>query len=183
MKNLKLRKLNELPEIIKDSTMVLIVNNNSKSLLEPLCNIMFKKYKSRKTKIRSTKGLYKKLLITTNKLVRIDFDFENITLNGSKSNLNHDLKILKESLTENNSRVLFKTDISKHNRTYNPKFIRTELERKYYIFDSIILIDKEIIIIKYSPTSYDCYDIGTRKFELSQLVRSSKLKKLKLFNE
>lgn len=133
-----MKNLNNILEIFDESTMVLIINNNSKSLLDYLFNFIYSRYSFSKCKISSAKGLLKKILFIENKLIAINLDLKNIQLNGttSKKKLIENLKSIKLALEENNSKVLFKIN---------------SLDYYYHdFFDCIIKIDKrDIKIIKY----------------------------------
>ncbi len=65
-----MQNLDKIYEYVKASTMILIINNNSKSLLDSLFNIIYNKYDLSKCKVESTRKLMLKLLTIKNKLIR-----------------------------------------------------------------------------------------------------------------
>lgn len=166
--------LDKLYEYIdtKDTVMVMIINNNSKPLLDSLCNKIYNNYKKSKVKISTRKGLFKKLIFIKEKLIRVDFDFDSINFNGT-TNLTRrkeDLSLIRSSLIENKSKLLCRVNLY---FDFN-KNLKNNLYSRYYEFDLVILINKEEIeIIK---SDYHCVE---KHFSLDQLIRKTKLDKIK----
>jgi hypothetical protein len=157
----------------KDISMILVVNNNSKMLMNALCNSIYNKYTLHKSIITSNKGLKNKLGKQIEKLLRVDIDLNKIQF-GSSTNRNRiytDFSELKLNVIENCSKLLFKTDISLHKEymNFSDPWYRFPLE---YVFDLIILIDTEDIkIVKRLNHKSEI-------FNLEPLTRSVKLKQI-----
>lgn len=165
----------------KDSTMILIINNNSKLLFDSLFNSIYKKYSSQKTKLESRKGLMRKLVKINDRLIKIDFDLKKVQFSSSTSNRKiwTEFNELKLSIKENNSKLLFRTDINSSNLNFSES---NTFDISYYIkhnipqsniFDLIILVDVKNIRLIRRVNFYDdeTYDINT-------LIRAAKLKQL-----
>ena len=165
----------------KDSTMILIINNNSKLLFDSLFNSIYKKYSSQKTKLESRKGLMRKLIKIKDRLIKIDFDLKKVQFSSStnSSKIWAEFNELKLSVLENNSKMLFRMDINNANlnftqsKIYDIKYYIKHNVPQYNIFDLIILVDVKNIRLIRRVNFYDdeTYDINT-------LIRAAKLKQL-----
>lgn len=171
-----MRNLDEIYEYINQSRMTLVINNNKKDLLNSFCRKIYNQYKGSKSKISTNKGLFKKLSTTTNKFM----DINKIQLSSSKSEIFYELLSLKKYAIENSSNFLFK-----YNRQEDITFAEIWNKRFYFykdpklvyydkIFDLIILIDKKHIEILKG-------ELYNNSFDITKLVRRTKLKKLELF--
>lgn len=187
-----MENLDNIHKYINDSTMILVINNNSKSLLESLFNLLYNKYSSTKLKCTTTKGLMSKLSKIKNKLIRHETDLSKIQFSSSKNNskLREDFGNLSLFLTENNSKILLKFDISSYVFDYEDTFRPYDLLRKivpqYNLFNLVILIDKnDVKILQYitENESFNMFDqYGNKekhKFDITTLIRSTKLKKIR----
>jgi len=173
-----MKSLDEIHEHVKESTMVLVINNNKKLLLDPLCNFIYNKYKGKKSKIRTGKGLHNKLLKIKDKFVIIDIDYNRIQLGSNKGRLQSELNDIKLNLHDNNSMVMFKCDL--RNKFIYESWEKWKINSYYYVFDLIIMIDVDNIKILKTPI----YSRGLRNneeldtFDIIKLIRRTKLKNL-----
>jgi hypothetical protein len=184
-----MQNLDKIYEYVKASTMILIINNNSKSLLDSLFNIIYNKYDLSKCKVESTRKLMLKLSTIKNKLIRHESDLSRIQFGSSRNSdlVTHKFSELKTYLIENNSKLLLKYDIHdykldeelKSNFDYNLH----RLIPQYNHFNLIILIGKnDIKIIRLDVNDYSfiyLYRNEDITFNLTPLIRNTKLKKLK----
>ena len=169
-------EINKIGENIKRSTMILVINNNSKLLFDTLLDSIYKKYNPPKIKISSRKKLLFKLSRIKNKMILLDFDLKKIQFSSSSNDsqkIRGNFLELKDFLTVNGSKLLVKTDVVfyKEKIDFNTFYLSNSI---FYLFDLIIFIDKEKLkVIK--------RDFGVNRSEelkLEQLIRKSKLKKL-----
>lgn len=192
-----MRTLDELYQYVNDSTMILVINNNSKSLLDAIFNRLYNKYVAPKCKCTTSKGLMLKLSKIKNKLIRHEFDLKKIQFSSSNTNskIRNSFNDLQLFLMENNSKILLKLDISSYKYDSDDKFdIRTErflygVIPQYDIFNLIIFIDKKNIkIIKYQTDKkhfnmFNSYGFKEKYiFNIDSLIRNTKLKKIKLLS-
>lgn len=175
-----MNNLDKIHEYVKESTMILIINNNSKSLLDALFNSIYNKYNSKKIRIDSGKKLFFKLMNLKDKLIRIEYDLSKIQFTSSNNNnrLDSEFFLLKTYLSDNNSKLLIKTNLSNYKEiTDVTKFFYNQ--RKYNIFDLVILIDKNSIkILKNENDPCNVYKFNKEEngvFNLEPLLRHTKL--------
>lgn len=188
-----MKNLDEIHDFIKESAMILIINNNSKSLLDYFFDFIYKKYTLPKCKIDSSKGLMLRLSKIKNKLIRLDFDLKKIQFSSSntasviRANFN-DMQIF---LSENNSKILLKIDISTYKfyteiTNRNLEYTLHNIIPQYDVFDFILLIDKnDIKILKctrhHSSCIFNSYGIEEDKiYSIDKLLRSVKLRKIQM---
>ena len=170
--------INKLQEYIKDSSMILVINNNSKLLMNTLFDSIYKKYSLSKTQFDSRRRLISKLSRIKNKLIKLNFDLTKIQFTSSSNNkiqLRTDFLTLKTNIQENKSKLLLKTNLAFYDK--NPSFhlaVEDWNSPYYRIFDLIIFIDKDNIKI------VDKYRTTKATLEIDQLIRKTKLKKLNL---
>ena len=175
-----MKSLDKIYEYVEKSTIILILNDNSRSLLDSLFNSIYKKYPHKKTKFESRKGIMRKVYKIKDKLIKVDFDITKIQFSSSNSpsKLDVDFVTLKAMLTENNSKILLKSDKTLHKTEYHIP--------GYKSADLVILIDKENIKIVKNVHNAEFGSqyiwLGKIKEEniypLDQLLRSTKLKKI-----
>jgi len=175
-----MENLEELYKYFNEPITILIINNNSKKVFDRFFNIVYNKIDTKKINIKSRKGLFNKIITTKNKLIRIDFDFNSIQFSSSKSRMREDISDIINSLIENNSRLLCRTD------NYLNKNIDIQNIHRYYLidkFEMVILIDKEEVkLIKHQTKSFIYYNDQDKTFNITKLIRSTKIKNLsKLF--
>lgn len=164
--------------------LILIINNNSKLVLNYLYNSIYNKYPLSKVKCSSGKGLMKKLSSIKNKLIRIDLTLNKVQLSSSTIQTDSNFNTLKTYIAENNSKILFKFD---YNFDFNLSYHEmNQFMCKYDMFDLIILLDKnDIKILKWSywnirKNNNNIYSVSdTYVFSILKLVRNVKLKQLK----
>lgn len=184
-----MENLDKIHEIIKDATMILIINNNSKSLLDHVFNLIYNKYSSFKVKCNTRSHLIQKFSTIKEKLIRVEFDIKNIQFSSSTahSKISEDFKNLKLFLMENKSKILFKSDLSSYNIDIfdTLKYSAYRLIPQYNIFDLVILIDKKDIKIIKLENEFKYFNIfspyGNEEkyiFDITTLLRSTKLKKI-----
>lgn len=174
-----MRNLDEIYEYVNQSRMTLVINNNKKELLNAFCRKIYNQHKDSKSRISTNKGLFRKLCTTTNKFIEINMDIDKIQFSSSKSNFYYELRSLKEYAIENRSKFLFKYNRQEDvtfAEIWNKRFYK-DPKLVYYdrIFDLIILIDKEHIEILKGER------LDNNIFDMTKLVRRTKLKKLELF--
>lgn len=176
-----MENLDEIYKYFKEPTTMIIINNNSKKVLESFINIVYKKIKSKKQTINSRKGLYYKLTNIKNTFIKIDFEFNSLQLTSSKANFIKDIMSVKTALTENESRLLCCTDFKKNENIDLKNMYRNHLN---HIFDLVIFIDKnKIKLISYNTKSFQYYNDVGKEFNISKIVRSTKIKKISgIFN-
>ena len=109
-----MKNLDEIYEYVNDVTTILVINNTSKLLLDSLYNSIYNKYSASKCKCNTRNHLMRKFSVIKSKLIRVDFDLKNAQFSSSTANskTTEDFKLLKSYLIENNSKILFKTDLS-----------------------------------------------------------------------
>jgi hypothetical protein len=186
-----MRPFEELYAFTNDASMTLVINNNSKPLMNSLYNIIYNKYTSPKCKVAITRKLMLKISKINNKLIRHESDLSKIQFSSTKNNgkVRSDFNDLKLILSDNNSKMLFKFDITAYKICYNELDDLKEYLRKlisqYDVFDLIILIDKnDIKILKYERNNFSLNNyINDNVFNMDRLLRSVKLRKIKLRNE
>jgi len=189
-----MRTLDELYEYVNDSTMILVINNNSKSLLDSLYTSIYNKYSLSKCKCNTRGHLMRKFSTIKSKLIKVDFDLKYVQFSSSTANSKtiDDFDNLKLYLIENNSKILFKIDLSSYTDLFEIlRFQQYKLIPQYMIFDLIILIDKkDIKILKYETEnkSFNMFsNYGNKEnmiFNIDRLIRKVKLSKIKkLYNE
>lgn len=187
-----MQNLDNIYEYIKASTMTLVINNNSKSLLDALFNILYNKYNLPKCRITTTKGLMLKLATIKNKLIRHETDLSKIQFSSTKNSnrVRADFNELLLYLIENNSKILFKFDIYDYKLNEesinNFEYSLHSMIPQYDSFNLIILIGKKNIEILrfHSNSSYFSMSniYGNKEnyiFDMTTLLRSTKLKKIK----
>lgn len=186
-----MKNLDEIYEYVNDVTTILVINNNSKLLLDSLYNSIYNKYSASKCKCNTRNHLMRKFSVIKSKLIRVDFDLKNAQFSSSTANskTTEDFKLLKSYLIENNSKILFKNDLSSYSDILTTlKFQAYRLIPQYSIFDLIILIDKQDIkILKYESEnkSFNMFsNYGNKEnmiFNIDSLIRKVKLSKIKKF--
>jgi len=176
-----MQNTDKIYEHIKDSTTILIINNNSKLLLESLCDSISRRSTLQIIDFESRKGLMKKLTSIKNKFIKINYDLDLIQFRSSKnpSGLRSDFITVKVCVGDNNSKILFKTDAklyNKHNYNY-----WSDLLPQYEAFDAIIYLDKkEAKILRSGGFSRVRFDVENYIFNIDSLIRSTKLRQIKL---
>ena len=146
-----MRKLDEIYELIYNSSMILVIGNNSKTLLDSLCNLIYKNYSFKKMEYHSTKGVLKKLSVIKQKVNKIDYDLKKVQMSSSKNNqkIFDDFGTLRAYICENKSKLLFKTNLSQSD--YISKVIDsyqiTQILPQYHTFDLIILIKHQVNLV------------------------------------
>lgn len=193
-----MKNLDEIYEYVNDVTTILVINNTSKLLLDSLYNSIYNKYSASKCKCNTRNHLMRKFSVIKSKLIRVDFDLKNAQFSSSTANskTTEDFKLLKSYLIENNSKILFKTDLSYLGETHTKileilKFQAFRLIPQYRIFDLVILIDqKDVLILNYQTDSksYSLFNnYGNKEnmcFNIDSLVRKVKLSKIgKMYNK
>lgn len=165
-----MRNLDEIHETVEKSTLILIINNNSTSI-NSFFNLVYKKYPNKKSEIKSSKGLMRKISIAKDKLIKIDIDLKKLQFSSSNTStkLWEDFIAVKTYALDNKLKILFKA-----NRKYR------SIEQLYSIFDLIILIDKTYIKLIRTPDKYWSY--GDDVFSIDKLIRNTKLKQLNNLN-
>jgi len=163
-----MKNIADIHEYLDEDSMILIVNNDDKELLDVVCNFIFRKHKGKKSTIKTGKGLYKKLCSVTDKFVKIDIDYKDLQFTSSKSRKRFELGEIRCKGVENNSKFLFRYDYKKsYDSSYYQYYWRS-------YFDLVMLIDDKKLKVIDSR-----YQIANKEFEIKQLVRNSKLIKLK----
>jgi len=179
-----MRNLDEIQQYITNSTMILIINNHSKSLLNYVFDLIYNKYLLQKTTCDTSKGLMRKLINIKGKLIKIDFDLKKIQFSSSNNKkLDDDFETLKLSLIQNNSKLLVKTDLLSNKDYINIDFTNYYHRLpQYNAFDFILLIDKtniKIIKARYNfQYSFFEKNENDTTFDITSLIRSIKLKKI-----
>lgn len=166
--------------------MVLVISNNSNALLNTLCDSIYKSYSGPKCIIESQKGLLRKIHKIQNKLVYVNVDLSKIQLSSSQNtnSLLRDFDNLKTFICESHNILILKLSLRKFNppprdtvpqrgwnwdREYD-RFVRAIIPFENSI-DRIYYIEKDgIYLSRYGDTP---------KYSIDQLVRYSKLKKIK----
>jgi hypothetical protein len=168
--------INDIQEYVDKSTMILIINNNAKSLLNSLVNSIYNKCALIKYEYNKTKGLIEKVQKHKEKIIKIDLDLNKIQFTSSNNpkKLNSEFIILKSIILGNKSKILFKTDLSTYKEYVDFKNLRNYIIA-YDTFDLIILIDKTDIKILES-INYSRRYLET--FSIEQLIRKVKLKQI-----
>ena len=167
-----MRNLEEIHNYVEVSTLILVINNNSRSLLDSFYNLIYKKYPYKKSAVKSSKGLMKKISMTKDKLIKIDIDFKKLQFSSSNtsSKLWEDFLTIKACVIDNKSKILFKA-----NQNYK------NIEQFSIIFDLIIMINKTSIKLVRTPDRYWNYG-DDNLFSIDKLTRSTKLKQLNKLN-
>lgn len=192
-----MENLDKLQEYINASTMTLIINNNSKSLLDALFNVIYNKYNSSKCKIITTKRLMLKLATIKNKLIRHDLDLSRLQFSSTRNSnvVRNDFNDLKIFLIENNSKFLLKFDIREYKINEEPlntlEYFLHKMIPQYDTFNLIVLICKKDIKILRFQTENSAFSMlspyGNKEghiFDITTLIRSTKLKKIqKLYGD
>ncbi len=174
--------LDEIHEYIKTATMILVINNNSKAMLDALYNFIYKKYPNQKSKWGNGKGLFFKLCNVKNKLIRIDIDLYKVQFHSSNTHgrIREDYNSLMCCAVENNSKFLFKSDLSLYKEEIDLRDPWYIIFPQYQSFDLVIFIDKDKITIlkegNYTSRTKENYDITT-------LLRRTKLKKIQFLHD
>lgn len=175
--------IDKIYEYVEESTMILIINNNSKLLLDTLVNFIYNKSSLKKYEYTKTKGLLEKVQKQKEKIIRIDLDLNKIRFTSSNNpkKLNSEFVILQSIIVENKSKILFKTDLSTYKEYVDPKNIEQSIVA-YDVFDLIILIDKTDIKMLQRPIyeSYRDYrpEKERKKYSIEQLLRRVKLRQI-----
>jgi len=176
-----MENLDTIHEHLKESTTILIINNNSKLLLDSLCNYISRKNSLQVIDFDSRKGLMKKLTSIKNKFVKINYDLDLIQFRSSKnpSGLRSDFITVKVCARDNNSKILYKTDAKLYNKhKYN---FWSDLLPQYEAFDAVIYLDKkEAKILRSGGFSRVRFDVENYIFNIGSLIRSAKLKQIEL---
>ena len=178
-----MESINDIHEYIDKSTMILVINNNAKSLLNYLVNSIYNKCTLPKYEYTKTKGLIERVQKQKEKIIRIDLDLNKIRFTSSNNpkKLNSEFVILQSIIVENKSKILFKTDLSTYKEYIDPKNIERSIVA-YDIFDLIILIDKEDIKMLQRPIYESQRDYRPekerKKYPLDILLRRVKLKQI-----
>jgi len=173
-----MENLEEIYKYFQEPTTILIINNHSTKVLDSFFDIVYNKTIARKINIKSRKGLFYKLMKIKNKLIKIDFELDSVQFSSSKtkSKIFKDFIDIKESLTENNSKLLCRTDVRLNKKIEADKIYNYYLTN---IFQLIIFIDKEEIkLIKHKTESCRYYNDSGKTFNITKLVRGTKIKKL-----
>lgn len=169
-----MENLDKLHEWIEKSTMVLIVNDNKKPILQALFNLIYNKYPYKKVSINTCKGFNKRVTLIKNKLIKVDLDLNKIQFTSSNNSYiqYQHFMLIKSFLIDNNSKLLLKTNY------FSYFHMSSELKS---IFNLIIKInDNNIQIIRLSlENSYFNQVVKEEMFfDISVLIRSVKLKQL-----
>lgn len=171
-----MESLDKIHAHVERSTMILVVSNNTKSLLDTLFNSLYKKCSLQKVKFETRKGLMRKLPKIKNKIIKIEYDLEKIQFSSSTNTTREHTTFLtlKAYLKENNSKLLIKTDVSKI-KDFS-KALSYSIPPKYQLFDLVIYLDKkEIKLIRYADRTYKK---GENIFDINRLLRNTKLKQI-----
>lgn len=165
-------------DYVEQSTMILIINNNSKLLLDTLVNSIYKKCPLQKIKYEKCKGLFRKIEKVKDKIIKVDLDLNKIrfTSSNNPTKLHSDFTILQSVIENNKSKLIIKTDLSNYKqymdiRNFNQNIVA------FNVFDLIIFIDKEyirLLRIRSVPWFND-----EKYYPLDQLLRKAKLNQLK----
>lgn len=170
-----MKNINDILDIINqldydgnlEHRLILIVNNDDIELLDPVCNYIYRKYNGNKNKVNisSNKGLYKKICDIKNKFIKINIDISKIQFSSTHSRKYSEFSEIKIKSQENNSIFLFKYEKCKN--LYTNKMWQY---RWTSYFDLILTIeDKKLKII----------NSNKEEFDINQIIRSTKLRKLK----
>jgi len=170
-----MRNLDEIHEMIQRSTIILILNSHSKSVLNSLYNLIYNKYPYKKTELKNTKGLIKKISTIKSKLIRINTDLSRVQFGSSSTSIKtlENFNTLRLYIMENECKLLFQTSHFKlgTNGSYG-NFSSIN-------FDLILLIEKnQLKVITYGYGLYKWKD-EDRIFNIDKLVRNTKLNKIK----
>jgi len=173
--------LNKVHEYVNDSTMILIINNNSKLLLDYLFNLIYKKNSLQKYEYDKCKGIIKKIEKLKDKIIKINLDLNKVQLTSSnnRKKILTDFMVLRSIVDANCSKILCKTDLSTYKEYVDLKYLYTSIP-SYDVFDLIFFIGKENIkIIKKRGVDYTSRNLDKVTFNMDQLIRKTKLKQLK----
>jgi len=172
-----MKNLDEIYEYVDESSMILIINNNAKSLMNYLFDNIYKKSTLQKYKFEKCKGIIGKITKLKEKVIKIDIDLNKVQFSSSNNNRKKlsEFIILNSIISENKSKILFKTDLSSYKEYVDFKNI-TQTIPSYSAFDLIILIDKEHLkIIRYQSNGLG---LGDMILNIDQLLRRVKLKQI-----
>ena len=178
-----MKSLDEIYEYVNTDNklaMILIINNNSKSLLNYLCNTIYKKCTLQKVEYDKSKGLIRKVEKHQEKIIKVDLELNKIRFSSSNNpnKLHSDFAILKSIVFGNMSKVIFKTDLSSYKEYFDIKDLRSYIIA-YSVFDLVILIDKKNIkIFKSNGTDYSMRTVDKVTFSMDQLLRKVKLQQI-----
>ena len=173
-------ELGKIHEFVNESSMILIINNNSKSLMDYLFNSIYKKCTLQKYKFEKCKGIIGKIEKLKDKIIKIDIELNKVQFSSSNNYRKRitEFLTLKSIIHENKSKILFKTDLSSYKEFVDLKYIYRSIP-SYDAFDLVILIDKECIrIINHRTSGYIHFMDGDVTFNMDQLLRKTKLKQL-----
>lgn len=118
----------------------------------------------------TSKGFFRKLCDISDTLIKVNIDYDKIQFSSSTSRISDEFSLLRTVASENNSIFLFKYEKRKN--------LDTNKMWQYHwtsYFDLVLIIDNnklKIIKSRYTTESKD--------FDISQAIRSHKLKKLSL---
>ena len=177
---MNLEKIYKYVNSDKNSTMILIINNNSKSLLNYLCDTIYKKCTLQKIEYDKCKGLIKRVEKHQEKIIKIDLELNKIrfTSSNNPNKLYSDFVILRSIAFDNMSKLLFKTDLSSYKEYVDIKNLRQNIIA-YDHFDLVVLIDKDDIkVLKRKGVGYARKDLDKGTFPIDQLLRKVKLKQI-----
>lgn len=171
-----MENLDNIYKYFEEPITMLVVNNNSTKVLDEFFKLVYKKINTRKIEIRSRKGLFNKLLTICGKVIKLNYELSSIQFGSSKSTINKDFKEIRVALEENNSRLLCRTDVRLNSQLDVKRIYHSNINNH---FDLIVLIEKDkMILIKCHTKSFMFYNDNGTEYDISRLVRSTKLKKI-----
>lgn len=80
-----MRNFEDIHYLILKSKLILIVNDNSKSITKSVIDNIYYKYPNKKIKIKNTKGLLRKISYMKDTLIRIDKDVKKVQFSSSNT--------------------------------------------------------------------------------------------------
>jgi hypothetical protein len=167
-----MENLDEIHDLIKRATLILVINNNSESMINSFINLIYKKYPNKKSKFNSTKGLMRKISLTKNKLIMINIDLNKLQFSSSNTStkLWEDFQNIRNYAVENKLKILLRIN-------QNPGYYK----RYHDFFDLILLLDKKYIkTTKIAFNGWYLINNNDKLYDIDKLTRSTKLKQLKI---
>ena len=184
-----MQTIEKIYDYVNSSTMILIIGDK-KSLLDSLFDSIYKKYPDQKTVFDSRKKLLQKLSSIKGKLIRLDYDLGKVQFRSSRNQgLSEDFVTLKMCLQDNNSKILiransFSSGLQIDDYPNNNYYYGVRVNREFDAFDLVLFIDKkDIKIIRCSGQGRNIKK-EDNIINIDTLIRSTKLKQLqKKLNE
>lgn len=178
-----MQTIDKIYEYVDSSIMILIISDK-KSLLDSLFDSIYKKHKSQKIILDSRKSLLQKLTSIKGKLIKLNYDLCKIQFRSSRSQgLGEDFQTLRLCLQDNLSKILVRSNkiscgLQISNYLFNRYYNEVKIDREFDAFDLVIFIDtKDIKIIRCSGQSRNIND-EKNIINIAPLIRSTKLKQL-----